>query len=323
MAVKSQNPYTLETNFEAPHISHEAIIQTIKQAHTAFQSWKQTPLAKRSELIRNLAGIMASNTQELAKLDAIEMGMPIKEALGDVKKSASNIDFFCDNAENLLQPKETTDGKMNAKIVYEPLGVIFSVMPWNYPFNQVLRSVIPNLLAGNVVLMKHASNVPLVALKLEELFLQAGLPKGVYTNLFLPHDATELIISHPYVAGANVTGSVGVGAEIGRLAGQYLKPSVLELGGSDPFIVLNHADLDFVANEAVKARFSNAGQKCNSAKRFIVLEHLHDAFVEKFSQKVQSLKIGDPLDPSTDIGPLAKKGAQTDMVNFVADAVSK
>ncbi len=323
MSVKSQNPYTLETNFEAPHISHAEIVQKIEEAHKAFQIWKNKTIAERSDIMRNLARLMVADVDNLARLDAIEMGMPIKDALWDVKKSASNIDFFCDNAASLIADKEVNDGKMNAVITYEPLGVIFSVMPWNYPFNQVLRSVIPNLLAGNVVLMKHASNVPLVALKLEELFLQAGLPQGVYTNLFLPHDATEFIISHPFVIWANVTGSVSVGREIGKLSGQYLKPSVLELGWSDPFIVLDHSDMDFVASEAVKARFSNAGQKCNSAKRFIVLEHLHDVFVQKYTEKVAALKVWDPLDPSTDIWPLAKKWAQNDMANFVSDAVGK
>ena len=174
-------------------------------------------------------------------------------------------------------------------------------MPWNYPFNQVLRSAIPNIMAGNVVVMKHASNVPQIAEKLEELFLQAGFPRGVYTNLFVPHEFTEKIIAHPLIIGANVTGSDAVGRQIGSLAGKYLKPSILELGGNDPFIVLDNADMDAIVAQAIKGRFSNYGQKCNSSKRFIVLASVYDDFCQKFSTAVQALHIGDPMQASTDI----------------------
>ena len=173
MLIRSQNPYTLDTNFEVETWSELQITNTIEIAHGAFLLWKQKTIQERADIIKNLSQIMTQQLQELAELDTKEMGMPIKEALGDVKKSASNIEYFCDNAAKLLQEKQVSDGKMNARIVYEPLGVLFSIMPWNYPFNQVLRSVIPNLLAGNVVIMKHASNVPLVAKKLEEIFLAA------------------------------------------------------------------------------------------------------------------------------------------------------
>lgn len=307
--IESLNPYTQEAMKSYDYMSWEMVDQRIQQAHSAFALWKNVSFAERKVYMKNLAQLMQDQFESLALLDTQEMGMLYKDAKGDVTKSASNISYFAEHAEALLAPKTFDQDGLVWAIVYQPKGVVFSVMPWNYPFNQVLRSAIPNIMAGNVVVMKHASNVPQIAEKLEELFLQAWFPKGIYTNLFIPHEFTEKIIAHPLVIGANVTGSDAVGRQIGSLAGKYLKPSILELGGNDPFIVLDSKDLDAVVAQAIKGRFSNYGQKCNSSKRFIVLASLYDAFCEKFSAAVQALHVGNPMEDLTDIGPLAKASA--------------
>lgn len=321
--ITSTNPYTQETTKTYEQMTWDEVESKINQAHTAFQSRKKTSFAERKIFMNNLAKLMQEQFEDLAKLDTQEMGMLYKDAKGDVTKSASNIGYFAENAEKILADKPFDQDGLKGKIVYQPKGVIFSVMPWNYPFNQVLRSAIPNIMAGNVVLMKHASNVPQVAEKIEQLFEQAGFPKGVYTNLFLPHEFTEKIIAHPLVVGANVTGSDAVGRQIGTLAGKYLKPSILELGGNDPFIVLETTDLDAIVKQAIKGRFSNYGQKCNSSKRFIVIESMYDAFCEKFTAAVNQFKLGDPMNEATDIGPLAKASAVKDIDAQVQQSISK
>ena len=307
--IESLNPYTQERMQSYDYMSWETVDQLIQQAHSAFTLWKHISFAERKTYMKNLAQLMQDQFESLALLDTQEMGMLYKDAKGDVTKSASNISYFAEHAEALLAPKPFDQDGLVWEIIYQPKWVIFSVMPWNYPFNQVLRSAIPNIMAGNVVVMKHASNVPQIAEKLEELFLQAGFPRGVYTNLFVPHEFTEKIIAHPLIIGANVTGSDAVGRQIGSLAGKYLKPSILELGGNDPFIVLDNADMDAIVAQAIKGRFSNYGQKCNSSKRFIVLASVYDDFCQKFSTAVQALHIGDPMQASTDIWPLAKASA--------------
>lgn len=322
MAIQSINPFTQELMKSYDLMSREIVEQKIQTAHAAFTSRKNTSFSERKKLMNNLTKIMSEQLPELAKLDTSEMGMLYKDAQGDVSKSMSNIDYFADNAEKLLADKSFDQDGLKGKIIYQPLGVIFSIMPRNYPFNQVLRSAIPNIMAWNVVLMKHASNVPQIAEKLEQLFLQAGFPEWVYTNLFLPHDFTEKIIAHPFVIWANVTGSERVGQELGSLAGKYLKPSILELGGSDPFIILESTDLDAIVKQAVKGRFSNYGQKCNSSKRFIVVESMYEEFCNKFTVAVEKLNLGDPMQAETDIGPLAKESAAIDIDTQVQKSIA-
>lgn len=316
------NPTTGEFLKEYPYLSDAQLSEKIDTAVRAFQTWKTTSFVHRSELFHKLYTLMVSQKATLAQLDTLEMGMLAKDALGDVEKSASNAVWFADNAERLLAPRTVEVDGVRALVVYEPRGVVFSVMPWNYPYNQVLRSVIPNIMAGNVVLMKHASNVPQVAEVIEKLFLEAGFPEGVYTNLFVDHAAVEKIIAHPAVVGANVTGSEAAGKQIGSLSGAYFKPSVLELGGSDAFILGKVADLDKAVTQAIKGRFSNSGQKCNCSKRFIVVAEMYDAFVQKFTAAVAALKVGNPSDASTQIGPLAKESAVKDIEAQVNDSVA-
>ena len=249
------------------------------------------------------------------------MGMPISDAPGDVSKSIGTIKYFRDNAEKLLASKVFDEGGAKGRIIYEPLGVLYCVTPWNFPFNQVIRSTIPNIIAGNTVLVKHASNVPQAAIALEAAFLEAGFPEGIYTNLLIPSSFSESIIAHRAIVGVTLTGGDKAGRVIGSLAGKYLKPSVLELGGSDPFLVLDNNRMDEIVKAAISGRMSNCGQKCNSSKRFIVLEKYYEEFCQKFAKGMSELVIGDPMDPATKVGPVAKEEMIDEMTEQVADSI--
>ena len=320
--IQSINPYNNELLKEFDYFTDDELEQKIIKANDAFLVWKKTSYEEKVKLFKNLYEIMMSKKEELAKLNTFEMWMLYSDALWDITKSSSNILFFANNAKDYLASKEINEHWVKAKIVYEPMWIIFSIMPWNYPFNQVLRSVIPNLIAWNVVLLKHASNVPQVAVKLEELFKEAWFPEWVYTNLFITHDKTEKIISDFRIKWTNVTGSDIVWREVWKLSWMYIKPSIIELGWNDAFIVWNVKNIDAVVSKAVKARFSNNWQKCNSSKRFIVLESVYDEFLEKFITQVESLKIWDPMDATTNIWPLAKKSAVDTIEKQVLETIS-
>ncbi len=310
---KTINPLNNSELFDIKNITETELDSKLEKANLAFKSWKNTSFADRQQLFKNLEKIMLENKEELAKLDTIEMWMLYKDALWDITKSASNATFFGDNAQEILKPKEEIVDWLKSKIIYEPMWVVFSIMPWNFPFNQVLRSAIPNIAAWNTVVVKHASNVPQVALKLEELFLKAWFPEWVYTNLFIEHNLTEKVIASPYVIWVNITWSESVGRQIWALAWKYLKPSILELGWSDAFVLIDVENIDKIIPQAIKARFSNNWQKCNCSKRFVVLESVYDEFLTKFSKAVSELKVWDPMDESTQIWPLAKESAIKDL----------
>lgn len=322
MWAKSINPATGELMKEYNYITEAELETKISKANEAFKTWKKTSFEERKNLFYKLYDVMMEKKEELAKLDTLEMGMLLKDAYWDVEKSASNAKFFADKAADYLKPKDIDSDWVKARIVYEPLGIIFSIMPWNYPYNQVLRSAVPNIMAWNVVLMKHASNVPQVAEKLEELFKEAWFPEWVYTNLFIPHDFTEKIIGDKRIAWANTTWSETVGRELGSLSWRYFKPSILELGWSDAFILWNVSDIDKAVIQAIKWRFSNHGQKCNCSKRFIIIEKHYEEFVEKFTNAVKTLKIWDPMESTTNIGPLAKPGSVRDIDSQVQDSIA-
>ena len=320
--IQSINPYNNELLKEFDYFTDDELEQKIIKANDAFLVWKKTSYEEKVKLFKNLYEIMMSKKEELAKLNTFEMWMLYSDALWDITKSSSNILFFADNAKDYLASKEINEHWVKAKIVYEPMWIIFSIMPWNYPFNQVLRSVIPNLIAWNVVLLKHASNVPQVAVKLEELFKEAWFPEWVYTNLFITHDKTEKIIADFRIKWTNVTGSDIVWREVWKLSWMYIKPSIIELGWNDAFIVWNVKNIDAVVSKAVKARFSNNWQKCNSSKRFIVLESVYDEFLAKFKTQVEALKVWDPMDATTNIWPLAKKSAVDTIEKQVLETIS-
>lgn len=323
MSAKTINPTTGELLFEIPYISREALMGKIEKAQDAFQSWKNLSFAERGEYMKKLVTLMSERREELAKLNVIEMGMLYNDALADVSKSMQNIMYFVENAEKLLAPIRFDEGGIKGRIEYQPRGVLYAVAPWNYPYNMIFRSTILNLMAGNVTLVKHASNVPQVALAVQKLFDDAGFPEGAYTNLFIPGAFSEDIIAHPYVIGATITGWEKAGRTIGELAGKNLKPSVLELGGNDSFIALDTSDLEKTVQFAISGRFSNCWQKCNSSKRFIVLEKIYDAFLGRLTEAMEKTVVGDPMDPTTKIGPLGKDDALWEIDAMVQESVAK
>jgi succinate-semialdehyde dehydrogenase / glutarate-semialdehyde dehydrogenase len=302
-------------------LSPEQVSAAIERAHAAFGEWRERPLAERCDLLRSLAATLRSNKADLAREATLEMGKILREAEGEVEKSAAFCEHYADNAERLLAPQVIDDGgALENYVLYEPLGVVLAVMPWNFPYVQVFRFAPPALVAGNVALLKHASNIPGCATKIEDVFREAGFPEGVFQTLLVGSGAVEGILSDDRVRGVALTGSEGAGSKVAAVAGRNLKRSVLELGGSDPFIVLDDADLDAAAREGCRGRNINAGQACIASKRFIVVDAVADEFEQKLTEAVSALKVGDPLAPTTDVGPLARPDLVDDLRRQVEDS---
>ena len=314
MTLTAVNPAdgTELARFEEP--SQQQIAAAIEHAHTAFLDWRERPLAERSELLRSLASTLRANKADLAHEATLEMGKILREAEGEVEKSALFCEYYAENAERLLAPREIADGgALENYLRFEPVGVILAVMPWNFPYVQVFRFAPPALVAGNVALLKHASNIPGCATKIEELFREAGFPEGVFQTLLVGPSAVEGILADDRVRGVALTGSETAGSKVAATAGANLKRSVMELGGSDPFIVLDDADIDAAAREGCRGRNINAGQACIASKRFIVMDAVADEFESKLTEAVAALRVGDPLDPETDVGPLARPDLVRDL----------
>jgi succinate-semialdehyde dehydrogenase / glutarate-semialdehyde dehydrogenase len=302
-------------------LSPEQVSAAIERAHAAFGEWRERPLAERCDLLRSLAATLRSNKADLAREATLEMGKILREAEGEVEKSAAFCEYYADNAERLLAPQVIDDGgALENYVLYEPLGVVLAVMPWNFPYVQVFRFAPPALVAGNVALLKHASNIPGCATKIEDVFREAGFPEGVFQTLLVGSGAVEGILSDDRVRGVALTGSEGAGSKVAAVAGRNLKRSVLELGGSDPFIVLDDADLDAAAREGCRGRNINAGQACIASKRFIVVDAVAEEFEQKLTEAVSALTVGDPLAPTTDVGPLARPDLVDDLRRQVEDS---
>jgi succinate-semialdehyde dehydrogenase / glutarate-semialdehyde dehydrogenase len=306
MTIRSINPATGDVFAEYPYEDSESVDAKLTHAWEAFQSWRTTDFDERMRLMHRAASLLRDNVEEYARLMTHEMGKPIEQARSEVRKSAWACEYFGDNAEAFLEDEPMQSDGSRAFVRYEPLGPIFAVMPWNFPFWQVIRFAAPNLMAGNVGLLSHSHNVGGCATKLQELFEEAGFPQGVFQSLFIPNSMSEDVIGHVAVRATTLTGSVGAGRAIAKMAGERLKPTVLELGGSDPFVVLADCDLDETVEQAVRARTINNGQSCIAAKRFIVEDGVYEAFVERFRQALDALTVGDPIDEATDLGPLAR-----------------
>lgn len=317
--LKSINPYNGEINAEFETLSDEQIIWKIEKAHAAFESWKNTSFVERKELFYKLAEVIEANLDEYAKLQTQEMWMLYTASKKWLQGTGDLIRWFADNAEDILWNEEYNINGTKGKFMYEPLWVLFGVGPWNFPYNQILRAAVPNILAGNTQVYKHASNVPACAQQIEKFFRLAGFPEGVYTNLFMSSSQSELVISHKYIRGVNLTGWERAGSAVGALAGKYIKPSVLELGWNDAFVVADHADTKKIVAEATACRIANGGQKCNSSKRFIVMEKHYESFVEEMGKYMASMKLGDPMNPETQIPPMAR----TDLVDEIHEQVQK
>jgi succinate-semialdehyde dehydrogenase/glutarate-semialdehyde dehydrogenase len=262
---------------------------------------------ERAKYFSNVGGVLRLNVDNYAKIITTEMGKPIRQARNEVQKCAWLCDYYAENAARLLKDELVDIGVEKSYVTFEPLGVIFGIMPWNFPFWQIFRFAVPAMCGGNVCVVNHASNVSRSALEIEKVFLEAGFQKHIFKTLLIDSKIAMQIIAEDRVNGVSLTGSITAGLEIGRLVGGIIKPLVLELGGSDPFIVLEDTDIERAAQIAMESRFINNGQSCIAAKRFIVVEDVAVDFIEAFKINIQKLKIGDPMDEKTDIGPLAKK----------------
>lgn len=322
MTLIAINPANGQELVRFDEASPEELDAALARAHETFAEWRERPLADRAALVAKMAGILRDNRDELARLASLEMGKILGESAAEVEKSAGFCEYYADNAERFLAPHPVDGGQLENWVRYEPLGAVLAVMPWNFPYVQVFRFAPAMLVAGNVVVLKHASNVPQCALKIQELFEEAGFPKGAFQTLLVGSGAVEGILSDARVQGVTLTGSEHAGSNVAAVAGRELKNSVMELGGSDPFIVLDDADVRYAAAEGCKSRFTNAGQACINAKRFIVVEDIADAFEEALVDEVRKLRVGDPLDPETTIGPLAKQEFVDVLKQQVDDSVA-
>lgn len=321
MAIATINPTTGETLKTFEPLSDAEISTKLERAQQAFEQYRSTPIAQRSQWLQAAAEILEREQEKFGKLITLEMGKPLRGAIAEVEKCASVCRYYAERAAELLADVPVATDASHSFIRYQPLGVILAVMPWNFPFWQVFRFAAPTLMAGNVGLLKHASNVPQCALAIEEILHQAGFPSGVFQTLLVGADKVVDLIASEQVKAATLTGSESAGASLAASAGKQLKKTVLELGGSDPFIVLPSADLDAAVATAVTARMLNNGQSCIAAKRFIVAEEVADKFEKQLVEKFQALKIGDPMHPDTDLGPLATPNILKDLDYQVKESV--
>lgn len=317
------NPYTGETEKEFPFLPRAEVAGVVDRAHGAYLQWRERTVADRAAVVGKAADLMVERSDEFAALITREMGKRIQEAAGEVQLAASILRYYADNAEKFLAPRTIEVMKGEAVVLNEPVGVLLAIEPWNYPLYQVVRVVAPNLPLGNAVLLKHSELNPQTALALERLFHDAGVPEGVYTNVFLALDDVEQVIAHPAVQGVTLTGSERAGSAVASLAGKYLKKSVLELGGSDPFVVLDTPDLAKTVRAATMGRMANTGQACIAAKRIIVLESVYDDVVAGLQQAFGGFTPGDPADPATTLGPLSTEAAAAELAAQIQDAVDK
>jgi succinate-semialdehyde dehydrogenase / glutarate-semialdehyde dehydrogenase len=309
MAIATINPATGETLQTFNPLSSAEIEQKLQLAVTAFRAERKTSFAERARRMLRAAEILERDKEKFAKLMTLEMGKPYKAAIGEAVKCTTACRYYAENAEKFLADEVIDTGSGKSFIRYLPIGPVLAVMPWNYPFWQVIRFAAPALMAGNVGLLKHASNVPQCAVAIEKLFLEAGFPAGAFQTLLIGSGQVDAILSDPRVMAATLTGSEQAGIEVGVSAAKRIKKVVLELGGSDPFIVMPSADLDAAVATAVEARVLNNGQSCIAAKRFIVAEPIAAEFEKKFIQRMENLRIGDPFDEKTELGPLATADA--------------
>ncbi|MBB1035598.1 NAD-dependent succinate-semialdehyde dehydrogenase [Dietzia sp. CQ4] len=318
------DPRTGEVVARYDAISDAEVDAAVGRADDAYRDWRRTDVSGRTAVLQRVADIYRERKQELAELMTLEMGKPVAQALGEVELAARIYEYYATTARDFLE-EEVLDisGPGRAVVRTEAIGPLLGIMPWNFPYYQVARFVAPNLLLGNTILLKHARNCPQEALVMEEILLDAGAPEGVYQNLFATSEQLGRVIADPAIRGVSLTGSERAGEAVGRQAGEHLKKCVLELGGSDPLIVLGDADLAKTASAAATGRFANAGQACTSSKRILVEDPVWDEFLAAFLDKARQWTLGDPADPDTRMGPMSSADARSELADQVADAVSK
>jgi succinate-semialdehyde dehydrogenase/glutarate-semialdehyde dehydrogenase len=318
------NPATGEHVRAFSTISDADADHALVRAHQAYLDWRRVDLKERAAVVGRVADLFRQNATDLAELMTLEMGKPITQARGEIELSGAIFEYYATKGPDLLA-EETLDitGAGRAIVRTAPIGALLGIMPWNFPYYQAARFVAPNLLLGNTILLKHAANCPQQALRIAEMLDAAGAPRGVYQNVFATTDQVATMIASPLLQGVSLTGSERAGSAVGELAGRHMKKAVLELGGSDPFIVLADANVDDATSAAVAGRFGNAGQACTSSKRMIVESSVFDEFLERFVDKAGQWPLGDPTNPDTKLGPMASLAARTDLVGQVEDAVAK
>ena len=321
--MKSINPATGDTLAEHPMLSPEMLERRVALAADAAPRWRRTPIAERAAIVARLGALLEAEKEQLGRLMTLEMGKPIQAAIDEAAKCATGCRFYAEHGPSFVADEEIDDDGHRSFVSYQPLGVVLAIMPWNFPFWQVIRFLAPALVAGNVGLLKHASNVPGCALELESLVRRAGAPDGVFQTLLIGSDAVAGLLADERVAAATLTGSEGAGRSVAQHAGEHLKKTVLELGGSDAFVVMPSADVDRAIETAVKARTINNGQSCIAAKRFIVHRAIAERFLAGFSAGMQALRMGDPLDPRTQLGPLASVRLADELEDQVEESVAQ
>ncbi len=320
---RTLNPATGQLIRRYPEANWSQAESCLKKAGLAFQGWRHTSGDIRKHLVLRLAELLRQGQKDFAHMMTLEMGKPIAQSLKEIEKCVWGCEFYATHAEAYLQPEVISSGAAKSYVRYDPLGTILGIMPWNFPFWQVFRFAIPALMAGNTVLLKHAPNVPQSALKIESLFRAAGFPRGVFQVIFASNQTTARLIHSPIIQGVSLTGSDRAGSQVASVAGKALKKTVLELGGSDPFIVLEDASLEKAIAGALHARMLNTGQSCIAAKRILIEEKIFSPFQDAFVEKVKQLKVGDPLDSETDIGPLARKDLLQHLEKQVRQSVAR
>ncbi|MBI3306372.1 MAG: NAD-dependent succinate-semialdehyde dehydrogenase [Candidatus Omnitrophica bacterium] len=306
MAIQSINPTTGEVLHHYREIGNEEINTALLKAARAFESWRKIPFSKRAALMKSAAAVLQQHAEPYARLMAVEMGKPVSQGRKEIEKCALICDYYAENAEKFLLPEIIPTEASKSYVIFEPLGVVLAVMPWNFPFWQVFRAAVPALMAGNVVILKHASNVPGCAETIESVFKQASFPEGIFTNFFLETPHVSLVIEHPAVKAVTLTGSVQAGQAVAAKAGSLIKKTVLELGGSDAYIILEDANLEKAIQICGESRLVNGGQSCISAKRFLVVEKVYEKFVSGLVNFMKNQKIGNPLEEEVTVGPLAR-----------------
>jgi len=321
--MKSINPANDQLIAEYPEPSPDEVAAILKASRAVFPEWRRTSFAERSELIRRAGTLLRERRDDLARLMALEMGKPLAQGRAEAEKSAWGCEYYAENAERFLRAEEVPTDATRSLVSFEPLGVVLAVMPWNFPFWQAFRFAAPALMAGNVCLLKHASNVSGCALAIEKVLHDAGVPRDVFRTLLVPSSRVDALIEAPEVAAVTLTGSTPAGLAVAAKAGACLKKSVLELGGSDPYLILEDADLEKAAGACATARLLNAGQSCIAAKRLLVVEPVLEGFTKLLIERVAARRLGDPFDEATDVGPQARRDLRDELHRQVEASVDK
>jgi succinate-semialdehyde dehydrogenase/glutarate-semialdehyde dehydrogenase len=319
MTINTINPATGKLIQSYNEMSDTHVSQIIDECQKAFQTWRTVDFSTRAHGIKKIASLLRERKNDYAKLMTEEMGKPIKQAIAEIEKCALTCDHYADHAENYLKSRIIPTEMKKSYVTYQPLGIIFAIMPWNFPFWQIFRFAAPTLMAGNTALLKHAPISTGTAIAIENLFLESGITKNIFRTLIISEDQASNVIHHPAVSAVTLTGSPRAGKAVSAISGSQLKKTVLELGGSDPYLILEDADLELAANACVTSRMLNAGQSCIAAKRLIVIESIQNQFLDLVKKNLDKYKVGNPLDPETDCGPLARK----DLRDKVHEQVSR